>query len=77
MLRILVTVEEETGYKDLIRMKQVTVVLSDDVLAQIASHVASQQNMHLTGGDSPATKPFITPSTGSGIEYLKRQPTSK
>lgn len=38
---------------------------------------AVEQNMHLTGGDSPVSQPFITPSTGSGIEYLKRQPTSK
>jgi hypothetical protein len=38
---------------------------------------AVEQGLHLTGGDSPVSKPFITPSTGSGIEYLKRQPASK
>ena len=38
---------------------------------------AVEQGLHLTGGDSPAIKLFTPPSTGSGIEYLKRQPTSK
>ena len=38
---------------------------------------AAEQYMHLIGGTLPASEPFITPSTGSGIEYLKRQPASK
>lgn len=38
---------------------------------------AAEQYMHLTGGIPPASEPFLTPGTGTGIEYLKRQPTSK
>lgn len=43
MLRIKARIETPTGHKDLVRIEEVTIVLGDEALAEIAKVVASQQ----------------------------------
>lgn len=44
MLRIKARIEAPTGYKDLVRIEEVTIVLGDEALVEIAKVVASQQS---------------------------------
>jgi len=53
MLRIKARIEAPTGYKDLVRIEEVTIVLSDEALAEIVKVVASQQSVQLTGATCP------------------------
>ncbi len=47
-------------------------------LSQLVSTMQSaQQSVQRIGGILPANEPVPTPSTGSGIEYLRRQPTNR
>ena len=48
MLRIKARIETPTGHKDLIRVEEVTIVLGDEALAEIAKVVASQQSVQPT-----------------------------
>jgi acetolactate synthase small subunit len=49
MLRINVTVEESTHDESLTRMKNVVVVLNDNVLEQIANEIHAQQSVQRIG----------------------------
>jgi len=59
-----------------IKVKGQSLTLTEGVEVTVIVVVASQQGVQPTGGTLPASEPFIAPKTGSGIEYLKRQPTS-
>jgi len=44
MLRIKARIETPTGHKDLVRIEEVTIVLGDEALAEIAKVITSQQS---------------------------------
>jgi len=47
VLRIKARIETPTGHKDLVRIEEVTIVLGDEALAEIAKVVASQKRFAL------------------------------
>ena len=55
----------------------IEVEIDDEQMKVLAQEVAAQLRLHLTGGILPASEPLSAPTTGTGIEYLRHQPTSK
>lgn len=53
MLRIEARIETPTGHKDFVRIEEVTIVLDDEALAEIAKVVASQQSFAPDAAKAP------------------------
>jgi hypothetical protein len=76
-VKIKVTVPVETWQDGVSLSRVVEVEIDDEQMKALAQEVAAQLRLYLTGGILPPSEQFPTVSTGTGIEYLRRQPTSK